>query len=212
MNNVLYEQIMSLLGLIALWALWFYLLKPQRVDRFRQQLFDLRSDLFDLAADGVVPFDHPGYTKLRLLINGMIRFAHRASLGSLVVAAAQAKNAPSSALAEWKKNVEGLPEDARTRLNSIHSRLSEAFVRHLVNGSAILFICSLLRVAELLLKAIFLIITGHRSLSQLTVASARYKVARAQSDLTKPGADIIEARVLFEEQRRTSVKERRAYA
>ena len=119
MNPVIYEQIMSLLGLIALWAFWYYLWKPQRVDAFRQKLFALRSDLFDLAANGVVPFDHPAYAHLRLLINGMIQFAHRASFPSLVVAIAQSANAPFNPMAAWKKNVQELPEGERSQLPGI---------------------------------------------------------------------------------------------
>jgi hypothetical protein len=154
MNPLAYEQIISLLGLIALWAFWYYLWKPQRVDIFRQRLFSLRSDLFDLAADGVVPFDHPAYAQLRLLINGMIRFAHRVSFATLVIAIVQSKRAPSDPLAAWRRNVEKLPEGARERVLAVHKDVSAAFSKHLIDGSMLLSLFVFLRVLIALFKGI----------------------------------------------------------
>lgn len=213
MNPVIYEQIMSLLGLIALWAFWYYLWKPQRVDIFRQKLFALRSDLFDLAAKGTVPFDHPAYTQLRLLINGLIRFAHRASLPTLIIAAAQSSNAPSGALTAWKKNVQKLPKDERNQLLAVHTAASEAFAKHLIGGSLVLSAYVALRVLFAVAKAFLLLLAGKRDLENFTVSSARIKMDRETSHVAKAGgADVIEARVLYEEQHRTGMKRQPAYA
>jgi hypothetical protein len=212
MNPVIYEQIMSLLGLIALWAFWYYLWKPQRTDIFRQKLFALRSDLFDIAAEGAVSFDDPAYTQLRLLINGLIRFAHRASFPTLIIAAAQSRNAPSSALTTWKKNVQKLPEDERNQLLAVHSAVSEAFAKHLIDGSPLLYAYLMLRVLYALLRVSFLLLIGKRNIRNFTVSHARNKLEKETSQVTKPGTDAIEARVLHDEQRRTGVQMRHAYA
>ncbi|MGA2167021.1 MAG: hypothetical protein ABSG62_02340 [Terracidiphilus sp.] len=212
MNPGIYEQIMSLLGLIALWAFWYYLWKPQRIDFFRQRLFALRSDLFDLAANGVVPFDHPAYTQLRLLINGMIRFGHRVTFPTLMVAAAQSKDVTSDPLAEWKKNVQELPEGARDQLLVIHSGVSKSVIQHLIGGSVVLSTYVLARVLLAVTRAFPLLLIGKRRLSNFTVSHARSKMDRETNQVARAGADVIEANVLQEEQRRTSMKSRHVYA
>jgi hypothetical protein len=212
MNPVVYEQIMSLLGLIALWAFWYYLWKPQRVDIFRQKLFCLRGDLFDLAAKGTVPFDHPAYAQLRLLINGLIRFAHRASLPSLIVALAQSGNVPSDALTAWLRNVQKLPEDERNQLLAVHASVSVAFAKYLIRGSFVLSAYVLLRVSYAVAKAFVLLPTGRRDIRNFTVSHALNRVEKETRQVAKPGTDVIEARVLHEEQRRTSVKLQHAFA
>lgn len=212
MNAIVYEQIVSLSGLIALWAFWYYLWKPQRVDIVRQKLFALRSDLFDLAADGALPFDHPAYTQLRLLINGLIRFAHRATFLNLILAAKQSEKIPSDVLIAWQKSVQKLPEESRNQLMAVHEKVSDAFVGHAVGGSIILSTFVGFRVALSVVRALFQLLTGRRSLGHFTVDRARLKVGKEGSEITKTGSQVIEARVLYEEQRRTNVKTRHAYA
>jgi hypothetical protein len=203
---------MSLLGLIALWAFWYYLWRPQRVDAFRQKLFALRTELFDLGANQVVPFDDDAYTQLRLMINGMIRFAHQVSFPTLLVVMAQSKHAPSDPLLAWKKNVQKLPEDARKQLLAVQDGVSEAFAKHLIGGSAVLFTYVALRVFSAVAKALGLLLLGKRSFGTFTVSKARKKVDRETSQVARAGADVIEARVLQEEQGRTGVKNQPAYA
>lgn len=212
MNPVIYEQIMSLLGLIALWAFWYYLWKPQRVDIFRQKLFALRSDLFDLATKGTVPFDHPAYTQLRLMINGLIRFAHRASLPTLIIAVVQARNTPSDAMMVWMKNVQKLPENERNQLLAVHTSVSVTFAKHLIGGSLVLFAYVLLRVLNAVAKAFVLLLIGKRDIRNFSVSRALNKVDSETQQVAKPGTDAIEARVLHEEQYRTSMKMQHAYA
>jgi len=212
MNPVFYEQIMSLLGLIALWAFWYYLWKPQRVDSFRQKLFDLRSDLFDLAAAGSVSFNDPAYSQLRLLINGMIRFGHRISLGSLLIAVMHSNDSPSDPLAAWKKNVDKLPKGVRDQLLTMHSNVQEAFVKHLFGGSVVLFIYVALRILYAVTKAPLLLLTGKKDIRNFTVSYVRYKMDWERNRVAKSGTDVIEARVLDEEQRRTGIKRNPVYA
>lgn len=46
------------------------------VDMARQRLFQLRDEIFDLAADGKISFDDPSYHEVRSAFNAMIRFCH----------------------------------------------------------------------------------------------------------------------------------------
>src|SRR5437899_1072828 len=69
----------------CLWVLWYWLVRRYRIDAFRYKLFVLRDALFDAAADGMMPFDHPAYGMLRQYINGFIRFAHRLTTTTLLL-------------------------------------------------------------------------------------------------------------------------------
>ncbi len=68
--------VQSLLTMIVLAFVIFWVWPEQRVDLFRQQMFALRDELFDFAADGKIKFDDPAYVLLRQLMNGFIRYAH----------------------------------------------------------------------------------------------------------------------------------------
>ena len=139
MNNA-FELLIGSLGAIASWALWFYFAKEQRVDAFREELFSIRRDLFLMAAAGEVSFASKSYIELRYLINGMLRFAHRISLPTSLVAARLAEINPdkTNIYDKWKRSLEGLPEGVRDKLDSIHSRMFRAYMNHLVRGSIVL--------------------------------------------------------------------------
>src|SRR5689334_20196537 len=66
-----------LLSLALLWFLIFRLAREYRIDALRDRLFGIRERLFDYAANEGISFENPAYTRLRMLINSLIRFAHR---------------------------------------------------------------------------------------------------------------------------------------
>lgn len=71
------NAIISLFGILILWTLWQILMKKYAVEKFRDELFWIRDELFDLAAKGQdFKFDSPLYQELEKIINGTIRFAH----------------------------------------------------------------------------------------------------------------------------------------
>jgi hypothetical protein len=139
MSNA-FEILSGSLGAIACWALWFYFVKEQRVDMFREELFCIRRDLFLLAASGEISFDSHSYVELRYLINGMLRFAHRISLPTSFVAARLAEVNPdkTNAYEKWKSSLQTVPADVRVKLDSIHGRMFRAYMNHLVHGSVVL--------------------------------------------------------------------------
>jgi hypothetical protein len=87
------------LSLMALWALFHWLYRDYRVDLFRQRMFALRDELFELAASGRIAFDDPAYGKLRSMLNGYIRFAHRISV-PLLLSASRSRHALSQGAEE----------------------------------------------------------------------------------------------------------------
>jgi len=73
---------MFLLGIIYL---FFWRARILIVDWFRDQIFNLRDEMFDEVANGTLSFDHPAYTTLRMTMNGYIRFCHKISLFQLLI-------------------------------------------------------------------------------------------------------------------------------
>jgi hypothetical protein len=47
------------------------------VDQARQELFEIRARIFNLAADGKIAFDSPEYQYIRDALNMILRFTHR---------------------------------------------------------------------------------------------------------------------------------------
>jgi len=78
--ELLANAIVSFLALAFLCYLVFQSYQQYRVDRFRHNIFIMRDELFDKAAEGFIPFDHEAYRLVRTLMNGYIRYAHRLSL------------------------------------------------------------------------------------------------------------------------------------
>lgn len=75
--------IQSAMVFFALAALWHFGLRQLAIDAFRQDLFEARDRLFDLAFEGDgsgFGFDHPVYGTLRRQFHSSIRLAHRLSM------------------------------------------------------------------------------------------------------------------------------------
>jgi hypothetical protein len=78
------ELFRTLWWFACLWVLCYWLFRRYRRDVFRYKLFVIRDALFDAAADGLIPFDHPAYGMMRQYLNGLIRFAHRLNTTTLL--------------------------------------------------------------------------------------------------------------------------------
>lgn len=65
---------------LGIWNTFVTNYRRYRLLRFRQELFELRAKLFRSARNGVLGFDHPAYHLTRTTLNGMLRFAHEASV------------------------------------------------------------------------------------------------------------------------------------
>lgn len=73
------EAISAVAALIGI--VWFFYVPWQRilVDIIRQRLFEIRDDVFNLAASGKIKFDDPAYVTFRSFINTMVRYAEQFS-------------------------------------------------------------------------------------------------------------------------------------
>jgi hypothetical protein len=101
MMTVLY----SLLSLSALAFLVFGPFNSYRVDLLRQRLFAIRAQLFLDAVDGKISLQGEAYDYTRTVLNGLLRFAHRASLSRLVAVAATVPRADTRRALEGERAV-----------------------------------------------------------------------------------------------------------
>lgn len=133
-----------LLSLALLWLLIFRLAREYRLDALRDRLFAVRERLFDHAANGHISFDDPAYTKLRMLLNSLIRFAHRLTFARFMMGVifASWKNKPydKHLLVEWEEAVEALPSESQIEVRRIHEEALVLVVGHLVTGSPIMLV------------------------------------------------------------------------
>lgn len=126
----------------VLWVLFFRLARSYRIDALRDRLFAVREELFDYAAAGRLAFNDPAYLKLRMLINSLIRFAHRLTftrfLMGLMFRSIKKQPCDLEPLMAWEQAVNALPLEQREHLKHIHNECILLIVWHLVTGSPIM--------------------------------------------------------------------------
>ncbi len=137
-------MLFSLVSILGLLVLYFWLYRDYRIDLFRQRLFALRDELFDLARSGALPFDHRAYGLLRSTLNGFIRFGHRLTFIPVALLAAEynagrLKEAgiPSFQV-QWDEATQGLDPRLRERLESMISQMHFLVVEQLIFTSTAL--------------------------------------------------------------------------
>lgn len=120
--------------LLTFWA-------EARLDAFRQEMFALRDELFDYAAEGHIKFDDPAYRLLRQVMNGFIRYAHQLTFFRVCMTAAefnirtQGEESPRWSEA-WGSALERIRDDeARKKLEWFHYRALSCVSLRLLFGS-----------------------------------------------------------------------------
>ncbi len=125
----------AIAGATILWWLVFFGWKEIRVDALRQELFALRDEVFDAAADGLIAFDHPAYGTFRNTLNGFLRFAHRVSPFEFFLWYLVAKYRPPVARASyrdhWARCLRDLTPPQRQAFLEYRRRMHEILMRSL---------------------------------------------------------------------------------
>ncbi len=136
--NVLYNT----LGLFALWFMvrcW----RTYRTDKLRQDIFCLRSELFEYATTGAISVRHPSYRKLWSLLNSVLRFAHEISFVRLAVTLIWERARPMMPgipnYMDDLRHADNLDSAAFHKLESIHQRLIGALVVQILFTSVFAF-------------------------------------------------------------------------
>lgn len=82
------ELIQTVIGILALSALWSFCWRQYALDKFRQELFAARDQLFDVALRNQnkgFGFNCPAYGQIRRQIHASIRYAHRVNMAQVLV-------------------------------------------------------------------------------------------------------------------------------
>lgn len=109
----------SLISLAIVWKLidmWYH----YRVAAIREELFEMRDVLFDVAMRNDYLFNHPSYVRLRQTINICIRFAHKFTGSRLVGLLLMRKFWSSMPKDNWMETLEGLPKNVQAELVGVH--------------------------------------------------------------------------------------------
>jgi hypothetical protein len=96
-------------GLALAMLAFRYVFMPAMVAAMRQDVFEMRRELFLMVARGKIEPTHPAYTRLRGTLNGLLRFAERVTFLDLVAAYISWK-AAGSPQAEFAELEETIPE------------------------------------------------------------------------------------------------------
>ena len=134
------------IGAVVSFLIWFFEFPWQSfcADVARHRYFDLRDQLFLLAANGRVQFDDPLYRALREWLNNRIRLAHMNVFGDLV-----------AVLLAYKGNVPKIPtlgdelqkvgdESVRSELQSIYFGAIQIHINHMAARSPVILVLAVL--------------------------------------------------------------------
>ena len=171
-----YLQLANFLQFSVVAGFWIFvfgkMIPEWRLDSFRQDMFIVRDELFDYAADGYISFDHPAYRMLRRQMNGLIRYGHHLTVfrGLLTVAIHKVSGVPAGASWHdaWQKALDTIEDDSvRQKMERFHRRSMVLATGRLVLGSPLLLTMTLVFLVELLLQG------ARQSLMQLAKNAAK---------------------------------------
>ena len=141
----LFNLINSLVALAGIWFLLFVLYRNYCMDRFREDIFSLRDEVFDYASAGHISFDSPAYDLLRTTMNGYIRFAHKMGLLQMILFACFLKredmlNSATNFQEQWNQAIITYPKEIQEQLTTFKTQMNLLSLRYVVNSSPILVI------------------------------------------------------------------------
>lgn len=142
--EVAYTAASSTISLLLLGGLLFWLYPDYRVNRFRQDMFALRDELFSLGQEGALTFDSEAYRLLWNTINGFIRFGHRLTLINTIIYLWWLNEDDMEVVGArsfdecYHTAVDPLDSSARERLRSIVERMHTEVAGQIVFSSPVL--------------------------------------------------------------------------
>ncbi len=139
MSNAQFAAAVSVLISATLLIVIWLLLRSWRDDNLRDQLFSIRDDMFLYAIDRGIA-DNSAHENLRLLINSLIRYAHRISLGRLLLLGMcqrvfKVRADPPKTYVEWIQAVDALPAADADRMRGYHDQAMLLIMKHMIKGS-----------------------------------------------------------------------------
>jgi len=169
-------QLSNALQFFAVAGFWIFvfckMIPDWRLDSFRQNIFAVRDELFDYAADGNISFDHPAYILLRKQMNGFIRYGHQLTVfrGLLTIAIHKILGTPERASWHdaWEKALNTIEDNSvRQKLERFHRKSMVLAIGRLVSGSPLLLALTSAFMVEFLFQGV------RQSLMQLAKNAAK---------------------------------------
>lgn len=142
MNDL--DTLLFLILLLFSVILLFWLYRYYRVDKFRQQLFELRDNFFDEASKGNLGFDDPAYGMLRNAMNGFIRFGHRINIWQAIFLNLEFNKRRNRRndifISELNKNTINYTNTQKKIINKYYVRMNFIILEHLILSSPLLLV------------------------------------------------------------------------
>lgn len=141
MTDLQLANVLQFFVVIGFWVFVLCKMIPEsRLDGFRQAMFVVRDELFDYAADGNVPFDHPAYVLLRRQMNGFIRYGHHLTFFRIFMTHAIHKISETPVDSGWHETwLEALDtikdSSVRKSLEQFHRRSMVLAISRVITGS-----------------------------------------------------------------------------
>jgi hypothetical protein len=177
LNAALSFLITALIG----FGLFYWIWQEYVIDSTRQQVFELRDELFDMAAAGQLDMNGEPYRMLRELFNASIRFAHHLNIWRLLVLMFTVKAVGERNVGRYAKHVvESVSsiEDPkiRARVSVIVEKQQMALALHVFKRSLLLMLAVPLALTILIMVLVStdMIIRTFKKLSLLISASVSY--------------------------------------
>lgn len=133
---------LSIAGLLGLLMAF----RGYREDSFRDQLFELRDEMFLYAFDQGL-LESSAYSNLRVVMNSLIRYAHEISFARLLLLAAgegiaRIRRPMPPQFIEWIEAVKALPPEQGEKIHQYHARMFLIMMVHMIIGSPTLLVAS----------------------------------------------------------------------
>lgn len=122
MNIIYFTSTVWSIG--GLWALWNLGIRRLLLDNFRDALFEERDRLYRLSQDGRIDCDSDAYRSVELLLNGLIRYAHRFTIAYLFLSHMAAEKARKNNSSETSFSNELQSHIAKVKDESVREELA----------------------------------------------------------------------------------------
>ena len=173
--SVMASVVVSLVSLAGLWLFVRTAYQHYWLDKVRADLFEVRDDLFDLAAAGRVAFSHPAYHLLRTTLNGYLRFGDKLSMTNVVLHGMAFGHdvERDSGWKQWRSSLRALPAEEQRALRKLEVRMSLAVIRFIVFRSTVLVL--------MIVPAVVLLVAATRIVVAMTPLLRRLDDAALQN-------------------------------
>lgn len=183
MHNTIY-LFSAVASVCAMYLIWSFGIRKLLLDKLRENLFNLRFQLFRLAMQGRIEFDGDVYRNLETLFNGLLRFGHRISVLTYVLSKFEIERASKekdfvSFSSQMALRISRLDPDTQKKIQGVLGELDREVIKYMAQSS-------------LLFMSMYLVFTALDAIGVVHLTERKQEVGR-----------VIEQEAYFAESRRT---------